>query len=70
MTGVVIDRFGKDVAIKKADDNNFIICVDIAVSPVFFGWLMSLGAKVKVLGPSWVKRELGKTCKKILNYYK
>ena len=45
-------------------------CVDIAVSPVFFGWLMSLGAKVKVLGPSWVKRELGKTCKKILNYYK
>lgn len=70
LTGVVIDRFGKDVAIKKADDNNFIICVDIAVSPVFFGWLMSLGTKVKVLGPSWVKRELGKNCKKILNYYK
>ena len=70
LTGVVIDRFGKDIAIKKADDNNFIICVDVAVSPVFFGWLMSMGTKVKVLGPSWVKRELGKNCKKILNYYK
>ena len=70
LTGVIIDRFGKDVEIKKADDNNFTICVDIAVSPVFFGWLMSLGTKGKVLGPAWVKRELGKNCKKILNYYK
>ena len=70
LAGVVIDRFGKDIAIKKADENNFIISVDIAVSPVFFGWLVSLGSKVKVLGPSWVKRELGKNCKKILNYYK
>lgn len=70
LAGVVIDRFGKDIAIKKADENNFIISVDIAVSPVFFGWLVSLGSKVKVLGPSWVKRELEKNCKKILNYYK
>ena len=70
LAGVVIDRFGKDIAIKKSDENNFIISVDIAVSPVFFGWLMSLGSKVKVLGPSWVKRELGKNCKKISNYYK
>ncbi len=70
LVGVIIDRFGKEIAIKKADDNNFIISVDIAVSPVFFGWIMSLGSKAKVLGPAWVKRELLKNCKKISNYYK
>ena len=70
LIGVVIDRYGKDVVIRKADKQNFIINVDVAISPAFFGWLMGFGNKVKVLSPAWVKRDLGKECKKILNYYK
>ncbi|MGL5207297.1 MAG: helix-turn-helix transcriptional regulator, partial [Acidaminococcaceae bacterium] len=30
LAGVVIDRFGKDIAIKQTDENDFVICVDIA----------------------------------------
>ena len=46
MIGVIIDRFGRSVAVTKLDDAHFQIRVKIAVSPQFFGWLSSLEGKV------------------------
>lgn len=54
LAGVVIDRFGKDNAFVKTDDDHFKICVDVTVSPQFFGWLFGLGADAKVLEPECV----------------
>lgn len=51
LIGVVLDRFGKEVSIRKADDKSFIINVDAFVSPPLLGWLFSFGSKVKVLTP-------------------
>ncbi|MEG0797400.1 MAG: WYL domain-containing protein [Acidaminococcaceae bacterium] len=70
LIGVVIDRFGKNISIKKDTNEDFIIKVSVAVSPVFFGWLLGLGAKVKILGPEAVQHDMVKYCKKILNNYK
>lgn len=51
LAGVVIDRFGKDVAIGTVDEEHFIICIPIEISPQFFAWIFGLGDGVKILSP-------------------
>lgn len=52
--GVIIDRFGKDVSIRKTDNEHFVVNVDVAVSGQFIGWLIALGEGVRVIGPESV----------------
>lgn len=63
--GIFIDRFGKDITIRKAGQDRSMIAVDVAVSLQFFGWIFSLGSDVKVTGPDDVvnlyKTELQKS---------
>jgi len=54
LIGVVIDRFGKEIDIRKRDDNTFSIRIKIAVSNQFFGWLTGLGTGTLILGPTSV----------------
>ena len=54
LAGVVIDRFGIEVPIIKKDEEHFITRVKVAVSGQFFGWVMSLGDGVEIVGPSEV----------------
>ena len=54
LIGVVIDRFGKEIDIRKRDENTFSIRIKIAVSNQFFGWLTGLGTGTLILGPSSV----------------
>lgn len=52
LSGVIIDRFGKDVFIVPGEtDSTFRFDADVVVSPKFFGWLFSFGADAKILGP-------------------
>ncbi len=51
--GVIIDKFGKDIAIVK-NDKTFDVTVNVAVSNSFFGWLFQLGPKVKIISPTSV----------------
>ena len=41
--GVMIDRFGKEVRMLKADDDHFRVEVKVAASKHFIHWIMSLG---------------------------
>ena len=59
LTGVVIDRFGKDVAMRADGQNHFITNVTVEISPQFFGWLCGLGRGVKILSPDGVVKEMG-----------
>ncbi len=60
LTGVIIDKFGKNNIIMKVDQDHFQINVDIAVSPQFFGWLSSFSGRIKILSPESVKQEYKK----------
>ncbi len=60
LIGVVLDRFGKDVSIRKVDDDSFIVQVDAVVSPPLLGWLFSLGSNVRVLEPESLKETMRK----------
>lgn len=55
LVGVVFDRFGKETTIRKRDENNFSIRVNVAVSPQFYGWLTGIGPEVRISAPESVK---------------
>ena len=48
--GVIFDRFGRDLIIEKNDDF-FEVEVLVTLSPHFYGWILALGDKVKILSP-------------------
>lgn len=54
LVNVVIDRFGKDVYIEKADENSFIMSAEVVVSPTFLSWVFQFGDRVKILAPEEV----------------
>ncbi len=58
LIGVVIDRFGKEVMPIKEDEAHFTVTVNVAVSPVFIGWLFGFGSQMKVLAPQSLINEL------------
>lgn len=51
MTGVMIDRFGRDVPMRELDENRMVARVSVAVSAQFYGWLAGLGGKVTIFAP-------------------
>ena len=54
MVGTVLDRFGREVTLMKADDRHFRITVPIAVSPQFYGWVFGLKNMVTIESPQSV----------------
>ena len=71
LCGVVIDRFGKDVMMRKSENQGkvYVYC-DVVVSPHFFGWLFSFGDMVKIATPQNVADEFVKYTKDVLENYK
>lgn len=67
--GIFIDRFGKDIAIRKAGQDRSMIAVDVAVSLQFLGWIFSLGSDVKITGPSDVVDKARERAKGFLENY-
>ena len=70
MCSVVIDRFGKDVMMRKSENEGkiYVYC-DVVVSPHFFGWLFSFGDMVKIATPQSVADEFVKYTEDVLEKY-
>lgn len=69
LTGVMIDRFGKDVAMRQLDEQHIQARVNVAVSRQFFGWLTGLGAAVRIESPKQVAEEYQKYLSGIIEQY-
>lgn len=67
--GVMIDRFGKDVKIRKADEEHFKVTVKVAASSHFIHWIMALGEGVKITGPENMVEEVRKEIKRLADQY-
>ena len=50
---VILDRFGMEVILVPDGADHFIVALELAVSPQFFGWLFGLGDGVELLSPDW-----------------
>lgn len=69
MANVIIDRFGRDIVIHKADDEHFKVRVDVAVSNQFLGWIIALGGNVVVDSPEDVKDRVIELMQKNMSRY-
>lgn len=66
--GIIVDRFGHDVKILKADEDHFKTSVNIVVSEMFIGWLNSIEG-VRVIGPEDVLEKIQTQVKRLAEYY-
>ncbi|MCI5621395.1 MAG: WYL domain-containing protein [Lachnospiraceae bacterium] len=57
MIGVIIDRFGQNVALRRQGEDGFRARIHVAVSPQFFGWMAGLGGKVNIVEPENVRQQ-------------
>ena len=69
LAGVVLDRFGHDVMLIPDGDSHFTLTTDIAVSPVFFGWLAGFGSAAKILFPQSAVDAYLELCRQSLGQY-
>lgn len=69
LAGVIIDRFGKDIMMIPADREHFTVNVDVRVSGPFFGWIISLGEGVKILGPEDVVDQMREEIDRLQRQY-
>lgn len=69
MAGIMVDKFGTEVAIRPEGENQIIVRIDVAVSPQFFGWLTGLGDRVQIISPDEVREEYKVYIANILSHY-
>ena len=69
LIGVVIDRFGKDIPIRKTDEEHFQISVEIVISEQFFGWLFGLGTGAKIVSPQSAAERMRKSLEDVKKTY-
>ncbi len=69
LAGVVIDRFGNQTDIRRADDGHFDVRLPVAVSPAFFAWVFQFGGGIRVLSPPDVVEQLKERAEALLEQY-
>ena len=57
LIGVFIDRFGKEIDIRKREEGYLSVRTSIVPSGQFYGWICGLGRNVKILAPEKVREE-------------
>ncbi len=68
--GIIIDRFGRDIDIRKRDEDMCSARVKVAVSNQFFGWLTGLGGQIRIYKPDEVAGAYQEYLQSILDGYK
>ena len=69
LAGVVIDRFGKEIAMRPDTDTTFVARLHVTVSGQFFGWLAGLGPGVRILSPETAATEYQEYLRRLLEDY-
>lgn len=69
LSGVVIDRFGKEIILAPDGDDHFTVHVEVSVSPQFMAWVFGLGSGVEILSPADVRDQMKERLTKMLSIY-
>lgn len=67
--GVVMDRFGKEVPIRRRDENHFSVRVQVALSGQFYGWMTGLGEGARITAPGDVEEEYKRFLQQVMEQY-
>lgn len=69
LSGVLFDRFGKEIDVRKISEDEISARISVCVSPQFFGWLTGLGSRIKITAPADVTRQYQEFLHEILERY-
>ena len=69
LVGVIIDRFGKEIDIRKRNEDYFSVRVKVAISGQFFGWLTGLGKEARIIAPQSIVTEYHQYIKSLIELY-
>lgn len=68
--GVIIDRFGKEIPMRKDGENHFRATVNVAVSDQFLAWILAMKDAAKVVGPKKVVDKMRSLIEEASGIYK
>lgn len=70
LSGVIFDRFGKNITVSIEDEDHFTINQPVTVSNILFGWIMQFGDKIEILSPESVRNEFKDHISSVMDLYK
>ena len=62
----VLDKFGMEITVKKADAEHFRTKVKVCTSPTFYSWVFQWGGKIRIEEPAEVAAEYREMARKAL----
>lgn len=62
----IVDRFGRNIKIKRAGKGWFGLTVNVCASPTFYSWVFQFGGNIKIKGPKEVMEEYRRMVTKAL----
>ena len=62
----VLDAFGMDIKVKRAEKGHFQTTVMACTSPTFYGWVFQWGGKVKITAPVEAVEEYQQMARKVI----
>ena len=67
----VVDKFGKDVLYRPivGDDEHIIVNVNVELSPPFYAWVFTFGARMKIVGDEKAVAEMKKYVERLYKLY-
>ncbi len=66
----VFDRFGEGIFIKNKTADSFNFTVKAAMSDALVSWIISYGAKLKVVKPESLQKKISERAEEVLNLYR
>ena len=69
LVGVILDRFGKDIALYAKDKDHFVAHVDVAVSRHFLGWVIAVGNGLRITEPEHIVHQLQSMANRLADEY-
>ena len=69
LLGVVLDRFGEDVPIRREAADTFQVRVRVAVSPQFLSWVFSFGGGARIVSPAAVADTMREQLASVMKQY-
>ena len=67
--GVILDRFGTDISVRKVSETEAEVRITVEVSNLFYGWVTALGEGIEILTPQTVRDEYKNYLKNIAKNY-
>lgn len=64
---IIYDKYGEDTKITKIGENRYYAKLPVEDSPTFWGWLLMLNGRIKILSPDSLIKEYHKVLEKIVS---